>query len=96
MAKFDVGKFYMTDCVSQKAANNWEFLKFISDCLERHMNGDWGDMDAEDKTANDRTLIRGNDQLFSVYKPANHPNWRIWIVTEADRSSTTILFPGEY
>lgn len=61
--------------------------------LQRHLAGDWGDCDDEDTRANDDALARGG-RLFSVY----HLNdgTKIWIITEADRSATTILLPEEY
>lgn len=60
--------------------------------LNRHLKGDWGDLDDEDKAANDRALEDGT-RLFSSY---NLPGGKIWIITEADRSATTILLPEEY
>jgi hypothetical protein len=55
-------------------------------------SGDWGDLCAEDRKANDRDLREGG-RLFSAY---DTPAGRLWIVTEADRSSTCILLPYEY
>ena len=72
-----------------------------SKILERHMRLDWGDMDEEDLAANDKALSTG-DRLFSSYNIPDEfmnestPNSKIWIITEADRSVTTILFPDEY
>ena len=51
---------------------------------------------AEDAQLNNEALTFGSDRLFSVYNPADHPDWRIWIITEWDRSVTTVLFPDEY
>ena len=61
--------------------------------LDRHIGGDWGDVDDEDKQANDQALIDGA-RLLSAY----HLNdgTKIWIITEADRSSTTVLLPDDY
>lgn len=59
----------------------------------RHLAGDWGDVDAEDKAANDQALIDGT-RLLSAYTLPN--GVKIWIITEADRSTTTILLPEEY
>lgn len=59
----------------------------------RHAKGDWGDLDAEDKQSNEDALKHG-DRLLSAYKlPTGE---KVWIITEADRSSTTILRPDEY
>ena len=60
--------------------------------LERHASCDWGDMCPEDKQENDYSLTR-HLRLFSAYET---PQGKIWIITEADRSATTILLPDEY
>jgi hypothetical protein len=49
----------------------------------------------EDKAANEEALVDGM-QLMSAYKRKDHPDDTIWIITEADRSATTILLPDEY
>jgi hypothetical protein len=61
--------------------------------LRRHWRGDWGDVDAEDKAENDYSLMH-DLRLLSAYTLAD--GTRIWIITEADRSVTTILLPSEY
>lgn len=61
--------------------------------LMRHENGDWGELDAEDKSTNDEALTVGN-RILSAYRLKD--DTKIWIITEADRSSTTILLPDEY
>lgn len=61
--------------------------------LKRHLEGDWGDLGAEDAAANDAALDAG-DRLLSAYRIA--PEVTIWIITEADRSVTTLLLPEEY
>lgn len=69
------------------------FAQFVNDSLQRHMNGDWGNLNEEDKHENDLSLKEGY-RLFSAYEATGLP--KIWIITEADRSVTTILFPSEY
>ncbi len=61
--------------------------------LGRHMAGDWGELDAEDRAANDRALGDGS-RLLSAYMLTTGA--RIWIITEADRSATTVLTPEDY
>ena len=61
--------------------------------LIRHWCGDWGEVNAEDALANDLSLIRG-ERLLSAYTMSN--GTRLWIITEWDRSYTTILLPEEY
>lgn len=61
--------------------------------LSRHHSGDWGELDAEDKHLNDQSVIDGS-RILSAYRTLM--NARIWIITEADRSVTTLLLPSEY
>lgn len=66
--------------------------------LARHMTGDWGDLGDEDKKANDLAISCGA-RILSAYhfdSEDSHDGNRIWVITEADRSSTTILLPSEY
>lgn len=63
-----------------------------SDYLNRHVRGDWGDVSKSDAAENDFALNR-RLRLLSAYTVAKE---RIWILTEADRSVTTLLFPSEY
>jgi hypothetical protein len=61
--------------------------------LLRHSQGDWGEVDEEDKAANDRAAWEG-ERLLSAYRLAD--GTRVWVVTEWDRSATTLLLPEEY
>jgi len=64
-----------------------------ADFLARHVRGDWGEVCDDDKRANDEALVHGA-RILSAYRTLR--NVRIWVITEADRSSTTILLPEEY
>lgn len=61
--------------------------------LLRHARGEWGNLTAEDRAANDRALIVGARLLSAYHTPGGT---KLWIITEADRSSTTILLPEDY
>ena len=61
--------------------------------LSQHQSGDWGQMDEEDKRANDAALIEGG-RLFSSYRVREAET--VWIITEAGRTATTVLTPEEY
>ena len=66
--------------------------------LARHERGDWGEVPPEDVEANEDALVNG-DRLMSVYPVKLDDSWqwvKIWVITEADRSVTTILLPDEY
>ena len=65
------------------------FLSYVS----RHQKGDWGDVCAEDKAENELSLKHGFRLLSAYTLPGG---CKIWVITEADRSSTTILLPEEY
>ena len=60
--------------------------------LQRHLNGNWGDIDEADKAENDYSLYSG----FRLHSSYQTPCGVLWIITEADRSSTTFLTPDEY
>jgi len=60
----------------------------------RHVTGDWGDLGDEDKAANDRAVLDGS-RVFSAYLLPDGET-KIWVITEADRSATTLLLPSEY
>ena len=61
--------------------------------LERHYVQDWGDLDQEDKEANDRAL-KESTRILSAYHLTD--GTKIWCITEGDRSATTFLLPEEY
>ena len=61
--------------------------------LSRHQSGDWGEVDAHDRKENELSLVQGF-RLMSVYSLST--GVKIWVITEADRSSTCILLPEEY
>jgi hypothetical protein len=65
---------------------------FLMRCLERHANQDWGDLCSEDKKAND-DAVRHGGRVLSSYELRGD---KLWIITEADRSVTTLLTPEEY
>ena len=64
----------------------------LGQLLTRHQTGDWGDLDDEDNESNEEALINAT-RIFSSYSIAED---KIWIITEADRSFTTLLMPSDY
>lgn len=91
-AKFGLGQVVMTRGINNKVADDEKFAELVSDSLKRHANGDWGDLCEEDKQENELSLKEG----FRVLSAYQHKEEKIWIITEADRSATTILFLEEY
>ena len=65
----------------------------VHNSIVRHASGDWGDVCAEDRQSNEEALKNGT-RLFSVYHTDD--GRKFWIITEADRSGTTVLLPEEY
>ena len=61
--------------------------------IKRHQAGDWGDLETADREANDRALKVG-ERILSAYNGST--GIRFWIITEADRSVTTVLLPEDY
>lgn len=91
--KFPLGVYVFTGGVNDKAAEDKAFAAFVLDSLNRHGQEDWGDLGDEDKRENELSLKEGF-RLLSAYEKDGLP--KIWIITEADRSATTVLFPDEY
>tara|TARA_R110000751_G_scaffold295484_1_gene403810 strand:+ start:260 stop:535 length:276 start_codon:yes stop_codon:yes gene_type:complete len=61
--------------------------------IARHVFGDWGDLDEHDVEMNNEAVTLGNRILSSYKLPGDK---KVWIITESDRSTTTILLPEEY
>jgi len=89
----NMGRLLMTRGVNDLVAEDEAFAKFVMSSLTRHQRGDWGNLTDEDKQENELSLKDGY-RLLSAYESESLP--KIWIITEADRSATTILFPDEY
>jgi hypothetical protein len=88
------GRLVFSRGVNDLVAGNSLFTLHVIVCLQRHVRGDWGDVSLEDKLSNDRALENGEERLFSAYLHKTLP--KIWVITEADRSATTVEFPEEY
>ena len=66
-----------------------------SQLVSRHVFGDWGDVDKDDANSNQIALKKNNPlRILSAYKLTN--GFTVWIITEHDRSVTTLLLPSEY
>lgn len=85
---FPLGQTVMTRGVQEQVPPS-EMMQ----ALRRHANGDWGELDKEDRDANEAALKHGARLLSAYHTKAGT---KFWIITEADRSSTTVLLPEEY
>ena len=86
--KFSVGQLVATPGALDKVQP-----EEMQAALARHLRGDWGELDKDDRRENDLSLEKGF-RLVSVYRTA--AGLRFYIITEHDRSVTTILLPDEY
>lgn len=89
-AKFSLGQQFITPGAAEalgKACQ--EAQEFVS----RHQSGDWGEVCSEDAQENDFSLKEGF-RLLSAYR--TNLGEKLWVITEADRSATTVLLPSEY
>lgn len=87
--KFEAGRTFLTPGVLGLMAAGVDPMPFMA----RHLAGDWGDVCAEDHAANEQSL-RDGSRLLSAYRlPAHALADRLLVITEADRSATTLLLP---
>ncbi len=85
---FQPGQIVATPCALELAEQGVDLLAY----LQRHLQGDWGELCDDDKAENEFSLKNGF-RLMSSYSTACGT---LWIITEADRSATTFLLPEEY
>jgi hypothetical protein len=86
------GRFPLGQLVITSHANERLTPEEIADGITRHARGDWGDVSPADAAENDLSLREGF-RLLSAYGKGDR---RFWVLTEADRSATTVLLPEDY
>ena len=92
--KFKLGQIVMTRAINDDIADNSKFAKEVLHCLRRYMNADFSDMEHQEDIDMNKTAIKtGEDRIFATY---NTSLGKIYIITEWDRSVTTILYPEDY
>lgn len=100
--KFELGELVMTKSINNRIANgDRQFAKFVLDSLEKYRNCEWGELTEDDKKANDNSVANGGDMILGAYVYDKNDTGflgegKIYIITEWDRSVTTILYPHEY
>ena len=97
--KFELGQLVATKSVSDLRERDPGFNEFAVRSLFRYAVGDWGDSPEDDKAENDLSVKLESEgkqasRIVAVYNAEGLPT--IWIITEWDRSYTTVLFPDEY
>ena len=85
---FSLGQLCMTRGVAEGLP-----AREVFGALYRHSVGDWGDVDEQDWSSNDQA-VQGGSRLLSSYRTI--AGIKFWIITEGDRSATTVLLPAEY
>jgi hypothetical protein len=85
-------RFPLGQVVITAAANEALSQTAVAEALARHSSGDWGEVCPEDARENELALAEGF-RLLSVYRDGGE---RFWVITEADRSVTTVLLPDDY
>jgi hypothetical protein len=88
IAKFRLGKIVATPNALETLTQH-DILRAI----QQHQAGEWGELGAEDKATNQSALLHGG-RLFSCYQSVGKV--RFYVITEADRSATTVLLPEDY
>jgi hypothetical protein len=88
--KFPLGQVVATPGALEALAESRQTAAFF---LDKHAQGDWGEVCDGDKQLNDEALVNGG-RILSAYRTLR--GTKLWIITEADRSSTCLLLPEEY
>ncbi len=98
MSKLQTGRIYLTATINDLIAESELFAKFAVSAITRHKNCDWGDVCKDDALQNTYSLENGSRIISSYNLPSSIKamNEKVWIITEADRQHTTMLFPSEY
>ena len=91
--KFELGEVVVTRGIGDVMTSDNEFTVEVLEALANYSDGDWGKTCEEDAAMNDEAVESGDDRILAVYGTSKGD---IWIITEWDRSVTTILFPSEY
>ena len=87
-----LGKLYATRGIADQIEKSVQFRTDVICALQRYAKHDWGDLCEEDRALNDAAAA-GAERVLAAYPSSLG---KIWIITEWDRSATTILFPSEY
>lgn len=90
---FRLGQVVATKALYDMMQTDKRFHMEIGISLKRYCVKDWGCISEDSKHMNDEAVLNGEDRIFAVYETSKG---YIWIITESDRSVTTVLFPSDY
>lgn len=88
----EYGQIVATRGVADEMEASTLFMLEVQAAFQQYVSGDWGQISEADKKENDRAALEG-ERVLAAYQTSKG---KIWIITEWDRSVTTILFPSEY
>ena len=88
----ELGQLVTTRGIYEDMEKSEKFTQEITAALRRYIKEDWGELDPEDIAANNEAIGYG-DRILAAYDTSRG---RVWIITEWDRSVTTVLYPSEY
>lgn len=93
MNSFELGKISQSKRIDEARKENIQFNKEVENCFARYCRADFSDMSQEDIESNKSAIANGDKRIFGAY---NTSLGKIYIITEHDRSCTTVLFADEY
>jgi hypothetical protein len=95
---FAIGQTVQTAGIHHECQNDPVFALNIQNAFRRYLKKDWGDLCDSDKKMNDDALENGDDRILASYNipTAKAQTKKVYIITEYDRSVTTVLFADEY
>lgn len=93
MKKLELGQVVQTRAIAEASKEDTNFFGQVLVAFNKYQRNDWGDTSPEDAALNDAAVENGDDRVVAKYKTTKG---NIFIITEWDRSATTILFANEY
>lgn len=93
--QFEPGRLTATYGISAAMEDDTAFQRFVAASLNRYQSCDWGELSTRDCEANNAAVANGENRIFAAYV-SKELQKKIWIITEADRSYTTVMLPQEY
>ncbi len=96
---FNSGMKVMTKGIKSLISSSPEMHDFVINCMNRHLSGEWGNLETDDIEMNNQSVEdekngKFPDMILSCYE--SEDGTEIWIITDSDRKATTVLLPEEY
>lgn len=91
----ELGQVVITRGVATSIEQNPAFAGFVVSAIRRHQKCDWSELDSEDQQENELSVEQGY-RVISAFTIPNNDDKKLWVITEANRTLTTVLYPEEY